>query len=184
MMTFDPQIILSIIQRLRDRDEDALVELYDLHGRRVYSLAFAILNDVMLAEEVTQDAFLRVWEQIARYRYEENRFLGWLLKIAHNMALNRLAQEKRVNHASHSFDDDDFIEPPDFVFEDENRWRELELMMQSLPAEQREVIVLAEYHSMSQSEMAEYLKLPLGTVKTRQRLGMEKLRTIWQKTQI
>lgn len=180
-MAFDPHLILSLIQRLRDRDENALMSLYDLCGKRVYSLALAILGDVMLAEEVTQDAFLRVWDQIAQYRYEENRFLGWLLKITHNMAINRLAQEKRVGHASHSFDDDDFIEPPDLSFEDENRWRELELTMQSLPPEQREVIVLAEYHQMSQSEIADYLKLPLGTVKTRQRLGMEKLRTIWQK---
>lgn len=174
----------QLISRLQQREESALIELYDQHGMRVYSLIMSILNDRMSAEEVTQDTFMRIWIQIHMYRHEQNRFLGWMLTMARNLAINRLLQENRVNNNLFSIDDNDFIEPPDVHFDNEQRWREMQLLLTNIPKEQREVIILAEYHGMSQTEISEYLCVPLGTIKTRQRLGMEKLRIVWEKTKV
>jgi RNA polymerase sigma-70 factor (ECF subfamily) len=166
----------DLIARIRLHDTGALGELYDLYSSRVYSLAVAILGDGMGAQEVTQDTFMKVWQNPGAYRQETGRFTGWLLTITRRLAIDRLRYEQRRSGRSTSLDDDQFPELRDSSEDDEARWRELHHLMDDLPEEQREVIVLAYYRGLSQSEIAEHLTLPLGTVKTRLRLGMDKLR--------
>lgn len=158
----------------------ALSELYDLFSTRVYSLAVAILGDGMAAQEVTQDTFMKVWQSPQLYRREEGRFTGWILTIARRLAIDHLRYEKRRSGKSISLDDDDFPELRDPTQDDKARWRDLKHLMDGLPLEQREVIILAYYRGMSQSDIAAYLGIPLGTVKTRLRLGMDKLRVTAQ----
>ncbi len=162
--------------RIRLRDTDALGELYDLYASRVYSLAVAVLGDGMGAQEVTQDTFMKIWQNPGAYRHEEGRFTSWLLTVTRRLAIDRLRYERRRTGLSTSIDDDAFPELRDGHEDEAARWRELGHLMDGLPGEQREVILLAYYRGLSQSEIAGYLNIPLGTVKTRLRLGMEKLR--------
>ncbi len=170
---------IDLLGRIRQRDTNALSELYDLYSSRVYSLAVAILGDGMGAQEVTQDTFMKVWQAPELYRHESGRFTGWLLTITRRLAIDRLRHEQRRSGRSSSLDDDNFPELRDSAQDEEARWREFGHLMDRLPAEQREVITLVYYRGLSQSEIAQHLDVPLGTVKTRLRLGMEKLRTAY-----
>lgn len=169
---------LALIARIKQRDASALAELYDRYGARVYSLACAILGEEMAAQEVTQDTFIKLWEHPESYRYDDSRFAAWLLMIARHRAIDHLRRERSRSSRAISMDDESFPELLDVAYEVETRWRDLKHVLDALPAEQRDVIVLAYYHGLSQSEIADVLKLPLGTVKTRLRLGMEKLRHV------
>jgi RNA polymerase sigma-70 factor (ECF subfamily) len=174
----------ELIERLCVRDTQALNELYDLFSTRVYSLAVAILGDGTAAQEVTQDTFMKVWQNPQLYRREEGRFTGWILTITRRLAIDHLRYEKRRSGMSISLDADDFPELRDPAQDEKARWRDLKHLMDDLPTEQREVIILAYYRGMSQSDIAAYLGIPLGTVKTRLRLGMDKLRLAWDDANI
>jgi RNA polymerase sigma-70 factor (ECF subfamily) len=167
---------LALMARIRRRDHTALAELYDRYGGRVYSLAIAIVGEDMAAQEITQDTFIKVWEHPETYRYEQSKFLAWLLMITRHRAIDHLRREKLRSGQSMSMDDDAMPELPDASLLAEEKWREMRHALDALPAEQREVIMMAFYHGLSQSEIAEMLGWPLGTVKTRLRLGMQKLR--------
>jgi RNA polymerase sigma-70 factor (ECF subfamily) len=167
---------LALIARIKRRDASALAELYDRYGARVYSLACAILGEEMAAQEVTQDTFIKLWEHPESYRYDDSRFAAWLLMVARHLAIDHLRRERVRSGRTLSIDAMEFPEILDAAHDVEARWRDLRHVLDSLPAEQRDVIVLAYYHGLSHSEIASALKLPLGTVKTRLRLGMEKLR--------
>jgi RNA polymerase sigma-70 factor (ECF subfamily) len=168
---------LALIARIKQRDASALAELYDLYGARVYSLAVAIVGENMAAQEITQDTFIKVWEHPDGYRYDDSRFAAWLLMVTRHRAIDYLRRERLRGDRVVSLDEDDFPEMPDVSHDVEAKWRDMQHVLNALPAEQREVIQLAYYHGLSQSEIAEHLKLPLGTVKTRMRLGMDKLRS-------
>lgn len=172
---------LELISQVTHGDQKAFLVLYDRYSSRVYALALRILKDNMLAEEVVQDTFLKIWSRARQYLTERGSLQNWLLTIARRTALDRLRLESRRITLS---DGDD----PDFTWEtlpepetasEEARWHGLYLAVQSLPEEQRKVIELAYYQGMSQSEIAEVLALPLGTVKTRLRIGMDRLRRQW-----
>ncbi len=167
---------LDLIARIHRQDQAALAELYERHGARVYSLAVAIVGENMTAQEVAQDVFMRVWEHPENYRYDDNRFAAWLLMITRHRAIDHLRREKSRGGLAFSLDDADFPEMPDVRQDVESKWRDMRHVLDQLPPEQRDVIVLAYYHGLSQSEIAAHLNWPLGTVKTRMRLGMDKLR--------
>ncbi len=169
----------EIMFRLRQRDASAIGELYDLYGSRVYSLAVAILGNGMAAQEVVQDTFIRIWQNPHLYQPMEGKFVSWLLTIARRLAIDHLRHEQRRGGASASLDDDRFPDIHDTRQDEQARWRDLQHVMDELPAEQREVILLAYYRGLSQSEIALSLGIPLGTVKTRMRLGMAKLRSAY-----
>lgn len=167
---------LALMSRIARRDQTALAELYDKYGGRVYSLAVSIVGENMAAQEVTQDTFIKVWEHPEAYRYDTSKFLAWLLMITRHRAIDHLRRESLRSGQSMSMDDEAMPEMPDVSLALDEKWREMRHVMDGLPAEQREVIVMAYYHGLSQSEIAEMLGWPLGTVKTRLRLGMQKLR--------
>ena len=179
----EEQLIARIQRRAAEAETaaQALAELYDLYGNRVYSLSVMILGEGMAAQEATQDTFMKVWERPDQYRDEYGKFASWLLTIARRTAIDRLRREQRQFSIAASLDEDDFPELRDLQADNENRWRELRLLMDALPAEQRETLVLSFYRGLSQSDIAAYLNVPLGTIKTRMKLAMDKLRMAWQK---
>jgi RNA polymerase sigma-70 factor (ECF subfamily) len=173
---------VDLVSRVAQGDERAFLALYDRHASHVYALALRILRDTMLAEETTQDTFLKLWSRSRQYLAERGSLVVWLLTIARRTALDRLRLEARRPALSDGTDPDDAWQdiPDAGTFSEENRWRSMHFTVQSLPNDQRQVIELAYYQGLSQSEIAEMLGWPLGTVKTRLRAGMDHLRRLWQ----
>ena len=135
----------------------------------------------MLAEEATQDTFLKLWSRANTYLAERGSLLLWLLTIARRTALDRLRLEARRPTLSDSNDPTQVWQtlPNGDSLSEENRWRSLHFAVQALQPEHRRVIELAYYQGLSQSEIAEVLGWPLGTVKTRLRSAMDHLRQAW-----
>lgn len=155
--------------------------LYDRYAGRVHALTLRILSNPMLAEEATQDTFFKLWGRARLYLKERGSLLIWLLTIARRTALDRLRWEARRPISSDSNDPEEAWDllPDRDTLSEESRWRSLYFAVQSLQPAHRRVIELAYYQGMSQSEIAEVLGWPLGTVKTRLRAAMEHLRETW-----
>lgn len=171
----------ELVHLVAQGNRPAFITLYDRHATRVYTLALRMLGEHMAAEEVAQDTFLKLWTRANIYSPKKGALLAWLLTITRRTALDRIRLEKRRPEFGSPTDPEEtwrLSADPDSQTE-EARWRSLHFALQDLPVEQRQVIELAYYHGMSQSQIAEYLAAPLGTIKTRLRLGMEKLRKIW-----
>ncbi len=171
----------ELVRQVASGDEHAFLALYDLYSAQVFALTLRILSDSMLAEEATQDTFLKLWSRARLYLAERGPVLVWLLTIARRTALDRLRLEARRPTLSTADDPDDFwrVIPDSKTTSEESRWRALYMAVQSLTPEHRQVIELAYYQGLSQSEIAETLGWPLGTVKTRMRAAMEQLRRVW-----
>jgi len=172
---------LELIRRVIKSDQGAFLALYDRYASRVHALTLRILNEGMLAEEATQDTFLKVWSRARQFNPARGEFITWLLTIARRTALDRLRLESRRPALSTAQDPDETWKsvPNGGSLPEEARWRSLYFAVSALPEEQRQVIELAYYQGLSQSEMAEVLDWPLGTVKTRVRAAMQSLREIW-----
>ena len=171
-----------LVQRLARGDQQAFLALYDRHAARVHALTLHVLGDPMLAEEATQDTFMKLWSRARLYLAERGSFLAWLLTIARRTALDRLRLEGRRPLLSDANDPDD-VWPAirdESQDADEARWRSLHFAVRSLPHDQQVVIELAYFQGLSQSEIASELGWPLGTVKTRLRAGMMSLRKQWK----
>jgi RNA polymerase sigma-70 factor (ECF subfamily) len=171
----------ELVARVVQGDEGAFLTIYDRYAARVHALTLRILSDPMLAEEATQDTFLKLWSRARLYLNERGSLLLWLMTIAKRTALDRLRLEARRPMLSDSNDPDDIWQSiPDLdSVPEESRWRSLYFAVQSLQPEYRQVIELAFYQGLSQSEIADVLGWPLGTVKTRVRAAMEHLRAKW-----
>lgn len=171
----------QLISKVVDGDQGAFLALYDRYSSRVYTLILRMMNDEMLTEEVLQETFLRLWSRAGQYISERGSLLTWLLAIARRTALERLRFESHRPSLSDGNEPSSLLEriPEPASTSEEARWRSLYLAVQSLPEGQRKLIELAYYQGLSQSEIAEVLGLPLGTVKTRLRAGMLRLRQQW-----
>ncbi len=171
----------ALIQRVAHGDQQAFLALYDRHAARVNALTLHIMGDPMLAEEVTQDTFMKLWSRARLYLADRGSFSVWLLTIARRTALDRLRLENRRPLLSDSNDPEDYWPtlPDRSQDPDETRWKSLYFAVRALPHDQRVVIELAYYQGLSQSEIAEELGWPLGTVKTRLRAAMQALRQQW-----
>jgi len=172
---------IQLVKRVAQGDEHAFLTLYDCYVNRVYGLTVRILGDPMLAEEATQDTFLKLWSRAHTYLAERGSLLLWLLTIARRTALDRLRLERRRPLLSDSEDPTEALQtiPNGDSLPEENRWRSMHFAVQALSPEHRQVIELAYYQGLSQSEIAEVLGWPLGTVKTRLRAAMDHLRQDW-----
>ena len=163
-------------------DEDALAELYDRVGRIAYGIAYRILRDERLAEDAVQDAFLAVWRSAATFRAERAKARTWIVTLAHRRAVDVVRREER--RRAEPLDVAARQEPadPGGSAEDEawlgfERTR-VQQALRALPDTQREAIELAYYGGYSQSELAERLGLPLGTIKSRMFAGLARLREV------
>lgn len=172
---------LVLVQGVARGEQQAFLALYDRHAPRVQALALHILADPMLAEEVTQDTFMKLWGRARLYLAERGSFIVWLLTIARRTALDRLRMENRRPLLSDSKDPEELwpTMPDTSQDPDEARWKSLYFAVHSLPHDQQVVVELAYYQGFSQSEIADELGWPLGTVKTRLRAAMQALREQW-----
>ncbi len=171
--------LAELMARSSRGHEDAFAELYDLTAARVYGLVLRILLSADHAAEVTQEVFVEVWRQSARYAPEKGSVLAWMLTIAHRRAVDRVrsvssevARDERYAVAA-------VVRETDHVWEGVEKKMDVERVrkgMASLTSIQREALVLAYFGGYSQSQVASLLKLPLGTVKTRMRDGLIGLR--------
>jgi RNA polymerase sigma-70 factor (ECF subfamily) len=163
------------------KDPEAFEVLYDRHGGAAYSLAYRIVGDRAAAEEVTQEAFISVWRSGARFDATRGSVRSWLLSVVRNRAIDFL-RSKAGKAPKLDFDDDSALEqrPAAERTEEEALRRETAVEVRGalgkLPGEQSKVIELAYFGGFSHSEIAEMLQLPMGTVKGRMRLGLEKIR--------
>lgn len=175
------QPVLSLLERIQAGDEDALLALHARYASLVYSVAYRIMNDTMAAEEVTQDTFMRLWHKAALYDAGKGSFVTWLLTIARRIAIDTFRQQRRDPLLETLWIDSstEHWENALSANRDGDLPRLMKVIIQDLPEEQRQVIELAYFYGMTHSQIAEYIALPLGTVKTRIRLGMEKLRAAW-----
>ena len=180
MKTID-QDDLVLVQGVARGEQQAFLALYDRHAPRVHALTLRILGDPMLAEEVTQDTFMKLWSRARLYLAERGSFIVWLLTIARRTALDRLRLENRRPLLSDSNDPEELWPsmPDGSQDPDEARWKSLYFAVHALPHDQQVVVELAYYQGLSQSEIAEELGWPLGTVKTRLRAAMQALRRQW-----
>ena len=170
----------DLISRIRQRDTEALTELYDRYSTPVYSLAYAVTQNATLASETTQDTFMKMWNHIDQYTDQNNHFQSWLLVITRRCGIDLLRRDiRRYGQLLVSDVEFNFEQLEDDLAQQESRWQELKEIMSGLPAEQQEVIELSFYHGLSQTDIAAYLNVPLGTIKTRAALGMRKLRQIY-----
>lgn len=172
-----------LLQQITERDQHAFLALYERYGNLVYSLALRVVRHQVMAEEVTQDVFLKVWQQPTRWNPALGQFSSWLLTITRNAGIDRLRKERR--HWTPTQDQAELLgEFGEETAVGENPyWYDgliLARLLQQLPPEQRQLIELAFYQGYTHSELAENLQLPLGTVKTRLRTGLQKLRTLWE----
>jgi RNA polymerase sigma-70 factor (ECF subfamily) len=167
---------------VKEEAAEAIGELYDRYARLVYSLARSIVIDEMIAEEITQDVFLQIWNKAGFFRSENGRVITWLSSITRYRAFDILRRQKaRPEGHNVELHDDFFLEEhEDFGIElsvDTLLERQqVRRALQELPEEQRKALSLAYFQGMTQEEIAAALNEPLGTIKTRIRLGMQKLR--------
>ena len=174
----------SLIRLIARAKTDALNELYERYHRLVFSVALAIIGDPPVAEEVMLDVFVQVWQRAGTYDPEQARVRTWLIAITRNHAIDMLRMRKSRPEANAV--NLDAVSMPDgpsrHGLEDDLQLsieREgLRAKLAELPADQREVLVLAYFRGYTQSQIAEVLKQPLGTIKTRVRLAMQKLRKL------
>jgi RNA polymerase sigma-70 factor, ECF subfamily len=168
----------QLMRRIRDRDESAFSELYTRYGGMVYGMCYRVLQDQTLAEEATQDSFLKVWNQAHTWDNAKGSLATWLLTISRFTAIDRLRKEKRETPNS-SVDIDDMLEFLAQYADDRNNIEALKGYLAQLPKEQREAIELAFYSGFSHSDIATRLNIPIGTIKSRVRLGLLRLKSLW-----
>jgi RNA polymerase sigma factor (sigma-70 family) len=159
-------------------DEDALGELYDRFGKVAYGLAYKVLQDAALAEDAVQEAFLQIWRGAGSYRPERGKASTWLLTFVHRRAVDLVRREQKrrtlpvvgETQAADPGADEEAVQ---------RSGREIvQDALRRLPAEQREPIELAYYGGLTQSELAERLGQPLGTIKSRMFTGLQRLRVL------
>jgi RNA polymerase sigma-70 factor (ECF subfamily) len=159
-------------------DENALGELYDRYGRVAYGLALRIVRDRALAEDAVQEAFLAVWRSAGAFLAEQGKPSTWILTLVHRRAVDLVRREER--RRADPLDD---VEPATGEATDEEAWlraqrQVVQEALRKLPPEQREAIELAYYGGFTQSELAEKLGQPLGTIKSRMFAGLKRLREL------
>jgi RNA polymerase sigma-70 factor (ECF subfamily) len=180
---FNDETLLLLIARSQ---EPALGELYDRYGRLVYSVALNTLADPSRAEEVTQDVFVRVWEKARTYNAEQGKVVSWITSIARHRSIDLYRQFKsRREDLQVTWQEAEMVELPDgqnveWEVDLAQRQQRIRWAVAQLPVEQKQALGMAFFQGMSHPEIAEALGEPLGTVKTRIRLGMQKLRGLLQ----
>jgi len=180
---FDDETLLRLIAR---SNENALSVLYDRYSRLVYSVALSALSDPARAEEITQDVFVRVWEKAETFRAEQGRVATWLAGITRNRSIDVFRRSRsRLENMHISWEEAESFDPPapqnvEAEADLAQRQRQVRWAVTQLPDEQKQALGMAYFYGLSHPEIAQALGEPLGTIKTRIRLGMQKLRLLLQ----
>ncbi|MDX2272962.1 MAG: sigma-70 family RNA polymerase sigma factor [Cyanobacteriota bacterium] len=175
----------ALIVKIAQRDQGALSDLYDRYARILLGVAYRIVGSLEEAEEVVIDVFSQVWRTAERYDATRARVDGWLFMMTRSRALDRLRSLQRSARSVQVSEQVAQIEvrfaenPHDHLLLEERRSQVL-MALEQIPAEQRQVIDLVYFKGLTQAEIAEQTGVPLGTVKTRLRLGLVKLKQALQ----
>jgi RNA polymerase sigma-70 factor (ECF subfamily) len=179
----------TLMSRIADNDGTAFAMLYNKYHHKIYNIVIRIVKNDDDAREIVQDTFLQLWRKAKLFDSTKGMVVGWLITIAHNMALNYLRSTRnKVITIKEGFDLEqlselsnentiEFKTSLDLSIETDTHNRVQDLL-QKIPAVQREVIISAYYDGNSHREISATLGIPLGTVKTRMRLGVLKLRQL------
>jgi RNA polymerase sigma-70 factor (ECF subfamily) len=180
----DLETEIELLRRIGNGDRNSFGELYDRFSSTVFSAAYRILNNQQASEDVAQDVFLQIWEKAALYDSTRGKPLTWAITLTRNKAIDRLRSTQRRSRLQDSlereaqsfeqFDDRDSFDAVDSV----EKGRLVNDAMKKLSHEQRESLELAFFSGLTQTEIAERLNEPLGTVKARIRRGMLKLKSL------
>ena len=170
----------DLARRLRDRDPKAMSELYDRYGRLIYSLIFRIVRNTTAAEDLTQETFLRIWNRAQAFDAERGSLGAWIVTVARNRAIDHI-RSADSRHSARTVELAQAEHPGNFAKFDDgalslDRSRRLKDAFEKLTPSQKTVIELAYYEGLSQTEMAERMQQPLGTVKTWVRAALKTLR--------
>jgi RNA polymerase sigma-70 factor, ECF subfamily len=173
----------DLISLVEASDAEAFATLYDRHSRAAFSLAYRMMGDRQAAEDLAQDAFLKVWRNASSYRAERGGVRTWILSIVHNRGIDQLrslasrrrTQDRVEASAPRSQPSEAFAET----------WRnsqrdQVREALNTLPPEQLKILELAYFSAYTHVEISELLGLPLGTVKGRMRLGLKKVRNFFE----
>jgi RNA polymerase sigma-70 factor (ECF subfamily) len=171
----------ALLEAIRRRDEGAIAALYDRYGRLAYGLAYRVLGERGAAEDVVQEAFLSVWHRAASFETARGSVRTWLLSIVHHRAIDRLRGKAGRTRQ------DAPIDAFERTLASEDPWREVAQVLQreallraiaTLPDVQRQAIMMAYFDGYTQQEIATAMGVPVGTVKGRLRLAMQRLRSL------
>ncbi len=175
----------DLIGRASNGDARALEVLYDRYSGVVFSFSLRLVQDRQLAEELLQEVFFRAWQQGGAYSSQRGTFVTWLLSITHNMAIDEIRKRRRRPQKADSEEPEQVLAAVADTSAGSNVEEEVWLgslrdtvavALKTLPPAQREAIEMAYFQGLTQREIAEALGEPLGTIKTRMRLGLQKLR--------
>ena len=173
----------ELMARLSSGDPASLKALYDRYGDLVYSTTRRVLRDAHLAEDIAQEIFLRLWRQPEKYVPQKGRFVSWLLSVTRNRAVDEVrSRNRRYRYETASLEEQKWDAPDNeasssfLLAELADQRRAVKAALASLPREQRRSIELVYFGGFTNREVARLVGAPLGTVKTRIRLGMLKLR--------
>jgi RNA polymerase sigma-70 factor (ECF subfamily) len=184
-MTYSERDDGQVLGLIADKDRGALECLYDRYSNTVYSLAMHMLRDLGAAEEVTQDVFFNVWRRAASYDSQRGSVTAWLFSIAHHRTIDELRRRRReqthvqpgVDLTNKPSENGSYGDPFTYTSRRFDRGQ-IEVALFTLRPEQREIVMLAYFGGLTHSEIANQLGQPLGTVKTRMRLALKKLREV------
>lgn len=174
----------SLVARIAERDDEALGLLYDRYGRLVYAIALRITDNATSAEEVVQDVFYNVWRDAPGFRPQAGNVSTWLMAIARHRAIDVTRSKRfRAGRREEPIDSGPVAlalpgGDPEQQVDERLLRQEIQAALQTLPEPQRRAIELAYYGGLTRSEIAEQLGEPLGTIKTRLRLGLTRLRDL------
>ncbi|MDQ6677907.1 MAG: sigma-70 family RNA polymerase sigma factor [Acidobacteriota bacterium] len=170
----------DLVERLKRRDPNAMADLYDRFGRIVYSVIFTIVRDTGIAEDLLQESFLRVWNRVGAFDSERGALGPWLLTVARNRAIDHI-RSSGARFTRNTFEIEEREHPSLFADAEQDmltadQARVIRNALAALNPNEKRVIQLAYYEGLSQTEMAERMAEPLGTVKTWARSALKKLR--------
>ena len=164
-------------------DAEAFAAIYDRHGRMAYSLAYRMVGEKQEAEDVVQEAFIKVWRSAGGYRVGRGSVRTWILSIVRNSGLDHIRSRASRGRVRGEVEASAPTSEPSDAFDE--AWRntqqeQVREALNALPREQLKILEMAYFSGYTHAEIAEHLELPLGTVKGRMRLGLQKLRGFFQ----
>jgi RNA polymerase sigma-70 factor (ECF subfamily) len=173
----------DLISLAGDGDAQAFAVLYDRHSRAAYSLAYRMMNGRQAAEDLAQDAFLKVWRAATSYRADRGGVRAWILSIVHNRGIDQLRSHASRRRVQDRVEASAARSQPSEAFAE--TWRnsqreQVREALNTLPQEQLKILELAYFSGYTHMEIAENLDVPLGTVKGRMRLGLRKLKKFFK----
>jgi RNA polymerase sigma-70 factor (ECF subfamily) len=173
----------DLISFVGQGDAEAFTTLYDRHSRAAFSLAYRMMGERQAAEDLAQDAFLKVWRSASSYRAERGSVRTWILSIVHNRGIDQIRSYASRRRTQDKIEASAPRSQPSEAFA--QTWRnsqrdQIREALNTLPPEQLKILELAYFSGYTHVEISDLLSLPLGTVKSRMRLGLKKIRDYFE----